>query len=207
VWRQTTISTRSCTRDNQRCSRWSKVRHPSTQLGLAHVQLLAEMQSRCCFAGGERNRLATLLWYMAAPDQGGETHFPRAGGLDIPQTFKCKYSSSRKPSLATVNASDQPRLQSRWLEGIFTDRAEGDAEAGTGNTVLLAAAGTRPARPQHPPICAVFGSFTPQLWLTVSRNLSAQDGAPDPFSLHGGCPPEGDGKKWAVNKWVWSKAY
>ena len=28
---------------------------------------------------GERNRLATLLWYMAAPEEGGETHFPRAG--------------------------------------------------------------------------------------------------------------------------------
>ena len=33
------------------------------------------------------------------------------------------------------------------------------------------------------------------------------DGAPDPFSLHGGCPPENDGVKWAVNKWVWSKNY
>ena len=33
------------------------------------------------------------------------------------------------------------------------------------------------------------------------------DGAPDPFSLHGGCPPIGSGQKWAVNKWVWSKNY
>lgn len=33
------------------------------------------------------------------------------------------------------------------------------------------------------------------------------DGAPDPFSLHGGCPPIGSGSKWAVNKWVWSKPY
>jgi hypothetical protein len=68
------------------------------------------------------------------------------------------------------------------------DRAEGDAEAGAGNTVILAAPGTRPARPQRPPICALFGSFPPQLWLTVSRNLSTQDGALDLFSLHGGCP-------------------
>ena len=30
---------------------------------------------------GARNRFATLLWYMQAPAEGGETHFPRAGGL------------------------------------------------------------------------------------------------------------------------------
>ena len=31
-----------------------------------------------------RNRFATVLWYLAAPDFGGETHFPRAGGLPEP---------------------------------------------------------------------------------------------------------------------------
>lgn len=30
------------------------------------------------------NRHATLLWYLAAPEQGGETWFPRAHGLPIP---------------------------------------------------------------------------------------------------------------------------
>ena len=29
------------------------------------------------------------------------------------------------------------------------------------------------------------------------------DGAPDGFSLHAGCPPEGSGSKWAVNKCEW----
>ena len=33
---------------------------------------------------GERQRLATLLWYISAPTLGGETHFPRAGGLSDP---------------------------------------------------------------------------------------------------------------------------
>jgi hypothetical protein len=43
--------------------------------------------------GGERNRLATLLWYMAAPEEGGETHFPRAG---MPQSVQ------RRPSTLIV---------------------------------------------------------------------------------------------------------
>lgn len=35
--------------------------------------------------GGHRNRLATLLWYLRSPaGGGGETHFPRAGGLHHP---------------------------------------------------------------------------------------------------------------------------
>lgn len=28
-------------------------------------------------AGGERQRLATLLWYISTPEKGGETQFPR----------------------------------------------------------------------------------------------------------------------------------
>ena len=35
-------------------------------------------------ADGERQRVATLLWYIAEPEDGGETHFPRAGGLPNP---------------------------------------------------------------------------------------------------------------------------
>jgi prolyl 4-hydroxylase len=35
-------------------------------------------------ADGDRQRLATLLWYIAEPEGGGETHFPRAGGLPNP---------------------------------------------------------------------------------------------------------------------------
>ena len=30
---------------------------------------------------GGRNRLATVIWYASSPESGGETHFPRAGGL------------------------------------------------------------------------------------------------------------------------------
>lgn len=33
---------------------------------------------------GGRNRFATVLWYLANPDSGGETYFPRAGGLRQP---------------------------------------------------------------------------------------------------------------------------
>ena len=33
---------------------------------------------------GGRNRFATVLWYLATPDSGGETHFPRSGGLPEP---------------------------------------------------------------------------------------------------------------------------
>lgn len=35
-------------------------------------------------ADGDRQRLATLLWYLSVPAAGGETHFPRAGGLSNP---------------------------------------------------------------------------------------------------------------------------
>ena len=97
--------------------------------------------------GGKRNRLATLLWYMQEPSGGGgETHFPRAGGLPVPHSFLCGENDS----------------------GIKVKPKQGKA--------------------------TLFYSLRP-------------DGAPDPFSLHGGCPPIGDGRKWAVNKWVWSKTY
>lgn len=97
--------------------------------------------------GGKRNRLATLLWYMQEPSGGGgETHFPRAGGLPVPHSFLCDENDS----------------------GIKVRPKQGKA--------------------------TLFYSLRP-------------DGAPDPFSLHGGCPPIGEGKKWAVNKWVWSKTY
>jgi len=33
------------------------------------------------------------------------------------------------------------------------------------------------------------------------------DGSLDEYSLHGGCDPSSSETKWAVNKWVWSKAY
>ena len=95
---------------------------------------------------GERNRLATLLWYMQVPEQGGETHFPRAGGLPSPQNFLCGEDA----------------------QGLKVEPELGKA--------------------------TLFYSLRP-------------DGAPDPLSLHGGCPPKKGGQKWAVNKWVWSKQY
>ena len=30
------------------------------------------------------------------------------------------------------------------------------------------------------------------------------DGGMDELSLHGACAPNGDGVKWAANKWVWN---
>ena len=82
------------------------------------------------------------------PEEGGETHFPRAGGLSSPGSFLC-----------TGPGSDR---------GLKVSPKLGKA--------------------------TLFYSLRP-------------DGAPDPFSLHGGCPPIGSGQKWAVNKWVWSKNY
>lgn len=64
--------------------------------------------------GGERNRLATLLWYMAAPKEGGETHFPRAGGLSPPANFKCKSHE------ATTSQSDHSRPQAIWRERFLS---------------------------------------------------------------------------------------
>lgn len=29
-------------------------------------------------------------------------------------------------------------------------------------------------------------------------------GLVDPFSLHAGCPPQGQAAKWACNQWVWN---
>ena len=47
---------------------------------------------RRLLAGG-RNRLATLLWCMEAPDAGGETYFPRADGLSAPPRLDCEPSA------------------------------------------------------------------------------------------------------------------
>eukprot|EP01052_Picozoa_sp_SAG31_P010927 SAG31_NODE_608_length_13576_cov_23.757290_7_plen_105_part_00 len=97
---------------------------------------------------GNKNRFATLLWYMNDVDTGGETHFPRAGGGAQPRNFLC------------VGGSE------------------------------LAGLRVRPEKRK----ATLFFSLRP-------------DGAPDPFSLHGGCPPGQGSEKWAVNKWVWSKKY
>jgi prolyl 4-hydroxylase len=97
---------------------------------------------------GSRNRLATLLWYMSTPEAGGETAFPRAGGLARPPDFRCEGAAGQ--------------------QGIKVPALKGRA--------------------------VLFYSLRP-------------DGAIDPFSLHGGCPPIGETPKWAVNQWVWSKAY
>lgn len=41
--------------------------------------------------GGHHNRLVTVLWYMSDVEEGGETNFPRAGGLSHPRnTQSCK---------------------------------------------------------------------------------------------------------------------
>ena len=114
---------------------------PALYAGQPHMLEMVE--------NGKRNRLATLLWYMQEPSGGGgETHFPRAGGLPQPQSFLCTGSSGKN--------------------GLKVSPKQGKA--------------------------TLFYSLRP-------------DGVPDPFSLHGGCPPIGSGKKWAVNKWVWSKPY
>lgn len=39
---------------------------------------------------GSRNRLATLLWYMNDVARGGETFFPRSGGLPHPPDVLCE---------------------------------------------------------------------------------------------------------------------
>ena len=31
------------------------------------------------------------------------------------------------------------------------------------------------------------------------------DGEPDPFSMHGGCPPADGSTAWKVNKWIWNR--
>ena len=48
--------------------------------------------------------------------------------------------------------------------------------------------------PPTPGLAALFYSLRP-------------DGARDGFSLHAGCPPEGTGSKWAVNKWIWNQPW
>ena len=79
---------------------------------------------------GKKNRLATLLWYMNDVEEGGETHFPRAGGTSRPDNFLC------------VGGAEHKGLRVRPKKRKAT----------------------------------LFFSLRP-------------DGAPDPFSLHGGCPP------------------
>jgi len=95
---------------------------------------------------GHKNRLATVFWYMSDVEAGGETQFPRAGGLGHPPNFnECKWGLLVKPRKGKV---------------------------------------------------ILFYSLTP-------------DGRGDDYSLHGGCPVEGDGTKvkWAANQWVWNKPF
>jgi hypothetical protein len=59
--------------------------------------------------GGKRNRLATLLWYMQEPTAGGETHFPRAGGLGQVRAVQCSaVPHVRMSSLARSLAHSLP---------------------------------------------------------------------------------------------------
>ena len=65
----------------------------SSQAQIDRSSLLPIMQDRVLgITEGGRNRFATLLWYLAEPESGGgETFFPRVGGLDRPKTFKCDH--------------------------------------------------------------------------------------------------------------------
>eukprot|EP01043_Picozoa_sp_COSAG02_P004751 COSAG02_NODE_126_length_34895_cov_10.960886_3_plen_430_part_00 len=47
-------------------------------------------------ADGSRNRIATLLWYMNSVSRGGETFFPRAGGLTEPADVTCDGSAGQQ---------------------------------------------------------------------------------------------------------------
>ena len=40
--------------------------------------------------------------------------------------------------------------------------------------------------------------------MLCSYNLRP-DGEPDPFSMHGGCPPADGSTAWKVNKWIWNR--
>lgn len=37
-----------------------------------------------------------------------------------------------------------------------------------------------------------------------ARVGTTSPGLVDPFSLHAGCPPQGQAAKWACNQWVWN---
>jgi len=50
------------------------------------------------YDNGHKNRLATVFWYMSDVEEGGETQFPRAGGLGHPPNFhECKWGLRVKP--------------------------------------------------------------------------------------------------------------
>ena len=104
-------------------------------------------ETQALIDGGRFNRLATLLWSLQAPEAGGETHFPRAGGLEDNSFLDC------------TNTPEQAAIQ-----GLRVPPRTGSA--------------------------------------TLFYNLRG-DGAPDPHSMHAGCPPT-EGTKWAVNHWVWN---
>lgn len=102
------------------------------------------------------NRLATILWYLEAPSQGGDTHFPCAETPQQGSSFICS-------------------------GGLGTKGYPVGTECGSGIKSTGVKVQPVPGR------ATLFYSLRP-------------DGAPDGYSLHAGCPPEGSGDKWAVNK-------
>ena len=103
------------------------------------------------------NRLATMLWYLESPSDGGETYFPCANDT------------------VCIGGDDPEGYPVPWKCG-----------AGIPSTGVKV--------PPTPGRAALFYSLRP-------------DGARDGFSLHAGCPPEGRGSKWAVNKWIWNQPW
>ena len=68
---------------------------------------------------GHRNRLATLVWSLAEPaGGGGETHFPRSGGLPLPATYRCNETA--------VGLKVEPKLGSAVM--FYNLRPDGGLE-------------------------------------------------------------------------------
>ena len=47
--------------------------------------------------------------------------------------------------------------------------------------------------------------YEPCLFKITRKRIGCVSIHVDPFSMHAGCPPEGDSLKWAVNRWFWNR--
>ena len=83
--------------------RYEKTQHYYTHHDYFHPDRYQNSQSTLrMIEHGVKNRLATVFWYMSDVEKGGQTNFPRAGGLPEPASRSCNQGLSVVPKRGKV---------------------------------------------------------------------------------------------------------